>query len=59
MGDLLEMVLEPVCDLIVMIIAAILGSMIFGDGILGSSGSRQGTIQTIFDGDPYFRNQSL
>jgi hypothetical protein len=55
MGDLLQIVLEPLCDLIVAVIAAILGPTIFGAERGGSSRLRQGTIQTIFDGDPYSR----
>jgi hypothetical protein len=55
MGDLLQIVLEPLCDLIAAVIAATLGPTIFGAECPGSSQLRQGTIQTIFDGDPYSR----
>jgi hypothetical protein len=59
MGDLLEIVLEPLCDLIVAVIAAILGPMVFGAENTSSSRLRQGKIQTIFDGDPYSRSHSV
>jgi hypothetical protein len=55
MGDLLEIILEPLCDLIVTVISAILGPIVFGAERRDSSRLRQGTIQTIFDGDPYSR----
>jgi hypothetical protein len=57
MDDLLQILLEPLFDLIVMVVAAILGSMVFG--ARGAGSFRQDKIQTIFDGDPYSRNQSL
>ena len=58
MGDLLEIVLEPLCDLIVTLTSAIFGPMVFGAERPGSSRLRQGKIQTIFDGDPYSREHS-
>jgi hypothetical protein len=50
MDFLLEIIAEPLVDLIIAVLAAVLGSIIFGTGVPGSS--QQGKIQTIFDGDP-------